>query len=36
MSQYVIVLRQARSITKGIGRGGPWKVEISGDGFARL
>jgi hypothetical protein len=25
MARYVMVLRRARSITRGIGRGGPWK-----------
>ena len=29
MAQYVMVLRRARSITRGIGRGGPWKIKIA-------
>ncbi len=28
MARYVMVLRQARSITRGIGRGGPWKSRL--------
>ncbi len=28
MARYVIVLRRARSITRGIGRGGPWKLRF--------
>ncbi len=28
ITQYVMVLRQARSITRGFGRGGPWKSRL--------
>jgi hypothetical protein len=28
MALYVMVLRRARSITRGIGRGGPWKSRL--------
>jgi hypothetical protein len=28
MARYLMVLRRARSITGGIGRGGPWKLRL--------
>ncbi len=30
MARYIIVLRQARSSTRGIERGGPWKSRVFG------